>query len=95
MAATPGVLKDVLTSARSKNAGPFSVSFDLFFPDLATFEMVRDNNVYRWAGSMLQDAARLRKRVQIPTAAPAPEPDRLLGDNVVRIFERRKLRENA
>ena len=32
MAGAPEVLKDVLTSARSKNAGPFSVSFDLFFP---------------------------------------------------------------
>ena len=39
-------------------------------------EIVRDNNVYRWAGSMLQDAARLRKRSEIQevTAQPPPEP---------------------
>lgn len=30
-------------------------------------EMVRDNNVYRWAGRMLLDAARLRKRNRIAT----------------------------
>ena len=39
-------------------------------------EIVRDNNIYRWAGSMLQDAARLRKRSEIQevtTQAP-PEP---------------------
>ena len=31
-------------------------------------EMVRDNNVYRWAGRMLLDAARLRKHSRIDTA---------------------------
>jgi trehalose 6-phosphate synthase len=25
-------------------------------------ELVRDNNVYRWAGSMLLEAARMRRR---------------------------------
>jgi trehalose 6-phosphate synthase len=57
-------------------------------------EMVRDNNVYRWAGSMLQDAARLRKRVIAPPSAAASEPTSL-GDNVVRMFERRRVRENT
>ncbi|CAM5595711.1 hypothetical protein MAUB1S_10067 [Mycolicibacterium aubagnense] len=32
-------------------------------------EIVRDNNVYRWAGSMLLDAARLRKRAETELAA--------------------------
>jgi trehalose 6-phosphate synthase len=52
-------------------------------------EIVRDNNVYRWAGSMLQDAARLRKRseIQEATAQPLPEPPRF-ADNVVRMFDR-------
>jgi trehalose-6-phosphate synthase len=27
--------------------------------------MVRENNVYRWAGRMLSDAARLRKRQRV------------------------------
>jgi trehalose 6-phosphate synthase len=31
-------------------------------------EIVRDNNVYRWAGSMLLDAARLRKRDELERA---------------------------
>ncbi|TGQ37346.1 MULTISPECIES: trehalose-6-phosphate synthase [unclassified Mesorhizobium] len=50
--------------------------------------IVRDNNVYRWAGSMLLDAARLRKRGDL---------DRVTGngdrstniDNVVSMFERK------
>jgi hypothetical protein len=33
-------LLDVLTSARSKNAGPFTVTIDLFFPDADTFHEV-------------------------------------------------------
>jgi alpha,alpha-trehalose-phosphate synthase [UDP-forming] len=52
-------------------------------------EIVRDNNVYRWAGSMLQDAARLRKRSEIQEATtqqPPPEPS--FADNVVRMFDR-------
>ena len=39
-------------------------------------EIVRDNNIYRWAGSMLQDAARLRKRNSIQQATENP-PQRL------------------
>ena len=44
-------------------------------------EIVRDNNIYRWAGSMLQDAARLRKRsdIQEATTQPPPEPPRFAG----------------
>jgi len=55
-------------------------------------EVVRDNNVYRWAGSMLQDAARLRKRSQIPSDVPPAEPQLGAADNVVRISERRQAR---
>jgi hypothetical protein len=31
-------LRDLLVSVRSKNAGPFSVTFDLFFPDAEGYE---------------------------------------------------------
>ena len=32
-------------SVRSKNAGPFSLTFDLFFPDKETFDAVRERDV--------------------------------------------------
>jgi trehalose 6-phosphate synthase/phosphatase len=54
-------------------------------------EVVRDNNVYRWAGSMLQDAARLRRRSQIPADVQPAEPQ-ATADNVVRMFERKLAR---
>jgi hypothetical protein len=38
-------LLDSVVSVRSKNAGPFSVTFDLFFPDRTTFEDVRQRKV--------------------------------------------------
>ena len=31
-------LADTVVSVRSKNAGPFTVTFDLFFPDAETFD---------------------------------------------------------
>jgi trehalose 6-phosphate synthase len=31
---------------------------------------VKENNVYRWAGRMLMDAARIRQRQSLPSAAP-------------------------
>ena len=34
---TTQTIRDVLVSVRSKNAGPFTVTFDLFFPDTETF----------------------------------------------------------
>jgi trehalose-6-phosphate synthase len=46
-------------------------------------EMVRDNNVYRWAGCMLLDAARLRKR---GVTGNGERPSN--SNNVVSIFER-------
>ncbi|RWO83998.1 trehalose-6-phosphate synthase [Mesorhizobium sp.] len=46
-------------------------------------EMIRDNNVYRWAGSMLLDAARLRKR---GVTGNGERPSN--SNNVVSIFER-------
>ena len=41
MTITPrGTVRDKVVSVRSKNAGPFTVTFDLFFPDAATFAEV-------------------------------------------------------
>ncbi|WP_192243461.1 alpha,alpha-trehalose-phosphate synthase (UDP-forming) [Mesorhizobium silamurunense] len=54
-------------------------------------EIVRDNNVYRWAGSMLLDAARLRKRGELDRVTALSErPANANGDNVVSIFERKQ-----
>jgi hypothetical protein len=36
-------LRDKVNSVRSKNAGPFTLTFDLFFPDEATFREVCDS----------------------------------------------------
>lgn len=39
-------IRDVVVSVRSKNAGPFSVTFDLFFGDAETFhEVVRSGAI--------------------------------------------------
>ena len=38
-------LRDVVVSVRSKNAGPFCVTFDLFFPDAETFHDVCSRKV--------------------------------------------------
>ncbi len=38
-------IQDLLASVRSKNAGPFSYTVDLFFPDAATFHEVVTSNV--------------------------------------------------
>jgi hypothetical protein len=38
-------MRDALVSVRSKNAGPFTVTFDLFFPDAATFDDMRQRDV--------------------------------------------------
>ncbi|MGX8013021.1 alpha,alpha-trehalose-phosphate synthase (UDP-forming) [Mesorhizobium sp. ORM8.1] len=54
-------------------------------------EIVRDNNVYRWAGSMLLDASRLRKRGELDRVTTSPDrPTNINGDNVVSIVERRQ-----
>ena len=42
---TMNKLQDALASIRSKNAGPFTVSFDLFFKDRATFQEIVDRKV--------------------------------------------------
>jgi hypothetical protein len=39
---TPRTLSDVATVIRSKNAGPFLLTLDVFFTDLAAFRKVRD-----------------------------------------------------
>ncbi|RWH81183.1 MAG: trehalose-6-phosphate synthase [Mesorhizobium sp.] len=49
-------------------------------------EMVRNNNVYRWAGSMLLDAARLRKRGDLGRVTGNGE--RPSNNNVISMFER-------
>ena len=54
-------------------------------------EIVRDNNVFRWAGSMLLDAARLRKRGDLDrVTALYDRPTGPTGDNVVSMFERKQ-----
>jgi hypothetical protein len=37
-------LKDFCTLIRSKNAGPFTLTFDIMFKDLASFKMVERSN---------------------------------------------------
>ncbi|MBZ9819935.1 trehalose-6-phosphate synthase [Mesorhizobium sp. CA4] len=54
-------------------------------------EIVRDNNVFRWAGSMLLDAARLRKRGELDRVTGLYDrPASVTGDNVVSMFERKQ-----
>ncbi|MFU0506858.1 alpha,alpha-trehalose-phosphate synthase (UDP-forming) [Pseudaminobacter sp. NGMCC 1.201702] len=50
-------------------------------------EMVRGNNVYRWAGSMLVDAARLRKRNELNEVTSQP-PSSGQADNVISLLDR-------
>ncbi len=38
-------IRDVVSSVRSKNAGPFSLTFDLFFPDEAIWREVTDADI--------------------------------------------------
>ena len=52
-------------------------------------DAVAGNNVYRWAGSMLLDAARLRKRDEIDRVIGEPPPT--LPANVVPFAERRRM----
>lgn len=40
-------MKDVASIIRSKNAGPFEITFDILFDDIATFERVRASDVLR------------------------------------------------
>jgi len=51
-------------------------------------DMVRDNNVYRWAGSMLLDAARLRKRGDLDRATGVAEWPASTDTNIVSLVER-------
>jgi Domain of unknown function (DUF4387) len=39
-------VRDVVWSVRSKNAGPFALTFDLFFPDEETFDAVLSAEVF-------------------------------------------------
>jgi hypothetical protein len=38
-------IRDVLVSVRSKNAGPFTITFDLYFPDPETFHDMQQRGV--------------------------------------------------
>lgn len=38
-------LRDLAKVIRSKNSGPFEITFDMMFPDQATFEHVKNSNV--------------------------------------------------
>ena len=38
-------IREMVNSVRSKNAGPFSLTFDLFFPDAASWHEVVDPGV--------------------------------------------------
>jgi hypothetical protein len=40
-----GTLMDAVVSVRSKNAGPYSLTFDLFFPDEETFNDITERKV--------------------------------------------------
>ncbi|ESW88488.1 alpha,alpha-trehalose-phosphate synthase [Mesorhizobium sp. LSJC269B00] len=51
-------------------------------------EIVRDNNVFRWAGSMLLDAARLRKRGDLERATSVAERPANTDTNIVSLFDR-------
>ncbi|QND60723.1 alpha,alpha-trehalose-phosphate synthase (UDP-forming) [Mesorhizobium huakuii] len=51
-------------------------------------EIVRENNVYRWAGSMLLDAARLRKRDAVDRAVGASPA---APANVISLLDRRRV----
>ena len=42
---TTRTLRDVLVSVRSKNAGPFTITFDLYFPDAETFHDMQRRGV--------------------------------------------------
>jgi len=44
-AATGSTLQDALASIRSKNAGPFTVTFDLFFKDRDTFLSIVEQEI--------------------------------------------------
>lgn len=84
---TRTTLRDVVTSARSKNAGPFSVTIDLFLPDLATFEKVRASGVLspETVGDLYRVPAdqvkvhhfqpALAVKISMPRATPGGSPD--------------------
>jgi trehalose 6-phosphate synthase len=49
---------------------------------------VREHNVYRWAGAMLLDAARLRKRGDLDRATGMAERPANTDSNIVSLMER-------
>ena len=55
-------------------------------------EVIRDNNVYRWAGSMLLDAARLRKRNELheATAQPPAQETASMASNIISLLDKKK-----
>ncbi|GAA2860495.1 trehalose 6-phosphate synthase [Aminobacter niigataensis] len=53
-------------------------------------EVVSSNNVYRWAGTILQDAARIRKRSRVVDPVPDTKPERRLARTMAQVFGRRR-----
>src|SRR4051794_22329950 len=43
---TAKLVGDVIDSIRSKNAGPFAITIDLFFPDASTFETAKEKDIF-------------------------------------------------
>jgi len=52
-------LSDLATVIRSKNAGPFLVTLDVFFKDEGTFKAVRDSEAI--TGKVIAEAYRIRE----------------------------------
>lgn len=79
-------LRDLVVSVRSKNAGPFSLTFDLFFDDDATFARVVESGavtaarvaaLYRVDPAVVQVhpfAPARAIKVSLPRAVPGGDP---------------------
>lgn len=64
-------LSELATIIRSKNAGPFRLTFDIMLPDVATFERVRKSgkmNVDSVAQIFQMDGARIASIFAVPAA---------------------------
>lgn len=72
MSETPlAPVAEVAAVVRSKNAGPFTITLDLIFPDRATWQAVRDSGVVsREAVAHLYDVPveRLSEVIEYPAA---------------------------
>ena len=90
----PTTLSDVATVIRSKNAGPFLLTLDVFFADQATFREVRDSGtitpgrisaLYRIPESdiceitFFEPAAALKITLKRPVSSAAPGDTDVFG----------------